>query len=132
MEEARARELLQAERQRLERIRDERGEMASDINPERAPEAAEGDLRGGDSATNVFDREIDASVLEDLDRQLGEIDAAFQRLDDGTYGICEETGEQIPDERLEERPATRFTVEGQRIVEKRDTPEQYEGADPTI
>ena len=132
MDEVRARKLLERERQRLERLREERDRMAPHEMPERAPETAEGDQRGADAGTQVFDREMEDSVHEHVEEELAEVDAAIQRLDEGTYGICQETGDPIPDERLEERPAARYTIEGQRLVEKRDMPQQHEGADPTI
>jgi hypothetical protein len=44
---------------------------------------------------------------------LYEVDAALQRIDDGTYGICELTGQLIPWKRLEAIPWTRFSIEAE-------------------
>lgn len=56
--------------------------------------------------------------LDARDRaQLGEIDDALARMEDGTYGICEETGEPIPLARLRLEPTTRYTVEALELLE---------------
>lgn len=57
-----------------------------------------------------------------LDQSLvNEILAALQRMDDGSYGICEITGEDIPEERLRAVPWTRYTVQGQEQVEREES-----------
>ncbi|HET6585401.1 MAG TPA: TraR/DksA C4-type zinc finger protein, partial [Nannocystaceae bacterium] len=48
----------------------------------------------------------------------GEVSAALARMDAGTYGICEETGEPIPFERLRSEPTTRYTVEALELLER--------------
>ena len=57
-----------------------------------------------DQGSETFEREKDIAILEQLERELAEIEAALQRLDDGTYGIDEVTGEPIAPERLEAYP----------------------------
>jgi RNA polymerase-binding transcription factor DksA len=57
-----------------------------------------------------------ASTEQDI---LAEVMAAIDRIETGTYGKCEVTGEQIPMDRLEAVPWTRCTVEGQKILEER-------------
>jgi DnaK suppressor protein len=47
-----------------------------------------------------------------------EVQAALLRMDAGTYGICEETGEAIPFERLLSEPTTRYTVEALELIER--------------
>jgi len=57
------------------------------------------------------------------DRQrklIAKIDAALQRIDDGTYGFCEETGEPIALKRLEARPIATLSVEAQERHERRE------------
>lgn len=49
--------------------------------------------------------------------EIQEIDMALQKFDEGTYGICEVSGEAIPIARLEALPFTRFSVEAQREME---------------
>ncbi len=58
----------------------------------------------GDTATVTYDREVDYTLEENSEQTLAEIDAALQRIEDGTYGICTNRGEQISEERLEARP----------------------------
>jgi RNA polymerase-binding transcription factor DksA len=59
----------------------------------------------------LFEREKDIAILEQLENELAEIEAALQRLDEGTYGIDEVTGEPIAPERLEARPSARTNVD---------------------
>ena len=49
---------------------------------------------------------------------IGKIDAALRRIDDGTYGYCEETGEPIGIKRLEARPIATMTIEAQERHER--------------
>jgi DnaK suppressor protein len=120
MDEQRARELLQAERERLERIRDD--ELLPHLTQSQSDSTSElssFDQHPGDVATETHDRSRDESILENVRAQLRDIEDAFARLDNGTYGVCEATGEQIPDERLETMPAARYTVEAQADMERR-------------
>ena len=59
----------------------------------------------------MFEREKDIAILEQLERELAEIEAALQRLDEGTYGIDEVTGDPIAPERLEAYPIARTNVD---------------------
>jgi len=64
-----------------------------------------------------------AIELRARDRQrklIAKIDAAIARLDDGTYGYCEETGEPIALKRLEARPIATLSVEAQERHERRE------------
>ena len=57
------------------------------------------------------------------DRQrklIAKIDAALQRIEDGTYGYCEETGEPISLKRLEARPIATLSIEAQERHERRE------------
>jgi DnaK suppressor protein len=118
MDKARASERLEEERTRLQRIRDdlqrEQEEGASDT----AGELSSFDQHPGDLGTETFEHEKNLSVLEQVDDELVEIEAAFQRLERGTYGTCQACGRPIGDERLEAMPATRFCVEDQAKAER--------------
>lgn len=60
----------------------------------------------------------DRLALTDLDRRrLAEVQDALGRMDEGSYGECEESGEPIPFARLMAEPTTRLTVEGQELLE---------------
>jgi RNA polymerase-binding transcription factor DksA len=63
-----------------------------------------------DQGSETFEREKDIAILEQLEHDLAEIEAALKRLDDGTYGIDEVTGEPISRERLEALPTARTDV----------------------
>ena len=71
-----------------------------------------------DTATETFERERSVRMLEDIERQLEDVDQASRRLETDTYGVCEACGEQIPDERLDAQPATRFCVADQEKFER--------------
>src|SRR5436305_1649313 len=107
MDPDRARELLAAERQRIERAltrldRDERGDDEDDVFDE------------GDRATDLYQDELDEGLEEDLRAQLEAVERAEKRLADGTYGLSVESGEPIPDERLEVVPTAELTVDEER------------------
>jgi DnaK suppressor protein len=71
-----------------------------------------------DTATETYDRELDYSLEENSEHVLAEIDAALKRIEDGTYGICTNRGEQIPVERLEARPYATLCIDCQRERER--------------
>ena len=64
-----------------------------------------------DQGSETFEREKDLAILEQLENDLAEIEAALQRLDEGTYGVDEVTGRPIPRERLEAYPTARTNVD---------------------
>ena len=63
-----------------------------------------------EGATIAFERSQIGSLLRQVERQLGEIDAALERVASGSYGICETCGEQIGEGRLDARPTARTCV----------------------
>jgi DnaK suppressor protein len=105
-------------RERLEHERDRVGELIGELKSEGLDvEQAEqsGDLthydqHPADQGSELFEREKDLAILERLEVDLAEIEAALQRLDEGTYGVDEVTGEPIDPERLEALPAARTNV----------------------
>lgn len=106
MDPERARELLAAERERIERAlarlgHAESGEIVHMTDP-------------ADLATDLYQDELDAGLADDLREQLKAIDRAEARLAAGTYGLSVESGEPIPDERLEVVPTAELTVEEER------------------
>ena len=68
------------------------------------------DQHPADQASEMFEREKDLAILEALEGDLAEIEAALQRLDDGTYGVDEVTGEPIDPERLDALPTARTNI----------------------
>ena len=71
-----------------------------------------------DTGTDHFDRDFALSLLSADQDALYEVEQALNRIQKGTYGVCEMTGEPIPLSRLEAIPWTRFTVEAQAQLEK--------------
>ena len=71
-----------------------------------------------DQGSEVFEREKDMAILEHLERELAEIEAALQRLDEGTYGVDEVTGEPIAPDRLEALPWAPRCIDCQRIADR--------------
>jgi DnaK suppressor protein len=100
MDSDRARQLLAAERERIER------EIA-ELGSEAAGESDESEDRGSE---DLYQQEFDAGRAADLQNQLAAVERAEARLADGTYGLSVESGEQIPDARLEALPTAERTV----------------------
>lgn len=87
-----------------------REELGTSEN-EDVSELSDYDQHPADLGTETFEREKDLSILEQLEAELGELQAALERIDNGTYGIDEVTGEPIAPERLEALPAARTNVD---------------------
>jgi RNA polymerase-binding transcription factor DksA len=106
-----ARRRLEAEQQRVEGLvqefRAELGASESDASSE----LADYDQHPADSGSETFEREKDLSILEQLERELEELQAALERVDAGTYGVDEDTGEPIDPARLDAFPTARTNVE---------------------
>jgi DnaK suppressor protein len=114
MDDARARELLQEERARIERA------IAVNTGEPVANEGDEPDLEQhiADQASDLFDKELDEGMLGDLRDQLAALERAEQRLAEGKYGLSIDSGEPIPDARLEAVPTAERTVEEQATWER--------------
>ena len=85
-----------------------------------------GDLSGysqhmADAGTDTFDRDFALSMVSNEQDALTEIEAAIERIFEGTYGVCEMTGKNIRDERLMAVPFTRYSIETQKQLEKNQT-----------
>ncbi len=73
-----------------------------------------------DRASSETDRAIELRARDRQRKLIAKIDAALGRLDDGSYGYCEETGEPIGLKRLDARPIATLSVEAQERHEKRE------------
>nr|WP_026605749.1 RNA polymerase-binding protein DksA [Methylocapsa acidiphila] len=73
-----------------------------------------------DRASSEADRAIELRARDRQRKLIAKIDAALGRLDDGTYGYCEETGEPISLKRLDARPIATLSVEAQERHERRE------------
>jgi RNA polymerase-binding transcription factor len=106
MDPEHARELLAAERQRIEgmlrRLRhQDDSEPADEFDP-------------ANLASDLYQDEFDQGLAEDLREQLRAVERAEQRLAAGTYGLSVESGQPIPDERLEIVPTAELTADEER------------------
>jgi DnaK suppressor protein len=100
-----ARELLDGERERIER------ELAALLAPETDPNADPADA--GDNAPELLDAEVDSGLAAPLREELVAIDRAEARLAEGKYGLSVDSGEPIPDARLQAVPWAERTAEEQ-------------------
>lgn len=115
MEPDPARHHLEAEHARLEHVLDalEVDHLKDASEEDSSSELSHMDQHPADAASDAFEREKDISILEKVQAELGAVERALQRLDNGTYGKCESCGAPIGDDRLEVVPATRFCIKHQ-------------------
>ncbi|MCX5578318.1 RNA polymerase-binding protein DksA [Kaistia terrae] len=73
-----------------------------------------------DRASSETDRAIELRARDRQRKLISKIDAALQRIDDGSYGYCEETGEPISLMRLDARPIATLSIEAQERHERRE------------
>lgn len=109
MDPERAAELLRTERLRIERS------LANRRHQDDSEEAD--DMDPGNLASDLYQDELDEGLRSDLEAQLAAVVRAEERLAAGTYGLSIESGEAIPDERLEISPTAELTVEEERARE---------------
>ena len=102
MDDKRAGELLAAERERIETaLRRAAIEPTDELST----------VEMADDASDTYQNEFDEGRAEDLRVQLAAVERAEERLRSGRYGLSVESGERIPDERLEAIPTAERTVE---------------------
>jgi RNA polymerase-binding transcription factor DksA len=107
-----ARQRLEHERERVtELISGLRSEGLDEEEAAQSGELTHYDQHPADQASETFEREKDISILERLEADLVEIEAALQRVDEGTYGVDENTGEPIDPERLDAVPTARTNID---------------------
>jgi DnaK suppressor protein len=111
MEPNRARELLAAERTSIE-------EALAALQAGGPLESSDRIEPGDRDSENLYQDEFDAGRAEDLRTQLAAVERAEGRLAAGTYGLSVESGEPIPDARLEAVPTAERTVEEQRLYRR--------------
>jgi len=111
MDEQEARRRLADERERVSGlIEGLRAGLGDTPENEEVGEIAAYDQHPADLATETFEREKDLSILDGLESDLAEIGAALQRIDEGSWGTDEVTGEEIDSARLEANPAARTNI----------------------
>jgi DnaK suppressor protein len=112
MDAERARALLERERTRIEKA-------LADLAPADTGELSNLNTHLGDEASELYEDERDEGLSQDLREQLAAVQRAEQRLADGTFGLSIESGEPIPDERLEAVPAAELTADEERTRSER-------------
>jgi DnaK suppressor protein len=119
-------DFIESQKQRLIGLREELGGVRDGLSEDERELEGQGDdfteTDSGDMSQSIFDREMDASVGEQIERRLREVERALQKIEEGTYGICEDTGETIPRGRLEAVPEAIRTVEAQQRFETERRP----------
>ena len=73
-----------------------------------------------DRASSETDRAIELRARDRQRKLISKIDAALARIEDGTYGYCEETGDPISLKRLDARPIATLSIEAQERHERRE------------
>ncbi|GAA0612898.1 RNA polymerase-binding protein DksA [Paenochrobactrum sp. BZR 588] len=73
-----------------------------------------------DRASSETDRSIELRARDRQRKLISKIDAALGRIDEGTYGFCEETGDPISLKRLDARPIATLSIEAQERHERRE------------
>ena len=119
-------EFIDAQRQRLIDLRDELTRLRDGLDEDEVELEGGGDdyseTDSGDMSQSIFDREMDASVGEGVERRLREVARALQKIEEGSYGVCDDTDEEIPRGRLEAVPEAIRTVEAQQRFERERRP----------
>jgi RNA polymerase-binding protein DksA len=106
----RFREALLTERARIESaLENLRNENPGSIEEETGEEAS--DQHMADTATAMHDRELDYGLTENEEDLLKSIDAALERIEGGTYGVCTNCGKPIGEERLKALPWTDLCID---------------------
>lgn len=94
-----------------------------------------GDLSGysqhmADAGTDTADRDFALNLISNEQNQIKEIDDAIERMRQGTYGVCEISGRPIPPARLATVPHTRYSIEGQKDLERQRRAMRRRGGNP--
>ena len=96
------------------------------------PEGSEATGSGehsGDAGSDAYDRDLALSILSKEHDALYEIEQAISRVERGVYGVCEMSGQKIPNARLEAIPFCRLTIECQELWEDKHGKNRYRRSD---
>lgn len=117
---------LKRQRERLLALKDTLLDSMNGVAKDSLRSRAEGSeasafgMHQADAGSDAYDRDFALSLLSQEQDSLYEINEALKRVDNGSYGQCEMSGKPIPHPRLEALPFTRYTVECQAELEKRN------------
>lgn len=114
------------QKQRLLEIKAELERMRDGLDEDQQDRAGdEGDYTehdSGDLSQSMFNREMDATIEGQVGRRLEDVERALEKIEEGSYGVCDDTGEEIPKGRLEAVPEAIRTVEAQQSFERERRP----------
>ena len=91
-------------------------ESSQTLNNLQSDNEAKADIT--DRASEEIDRSFELRTRDRERKLINKINSALQRIEDGSYGYCEETGEPISLKRLEARPIATLSIEAQEMHEK--------------
>ena len=86
---------------------------ALEVSRERSQEYQDAQADSGDESQYLFEREVDATLEQQFGQELKDVNRALEKIEDGTYGLSDGSGEPIPRGRLEAIPEALYTVEEQ-------------------
>ena len=111
------REFIAQQKQRLQELKAELERVRDGLEEDQRFRAEEEEdfteHDAGDMSQSLFTREVDATVEQQVERRLENVERALQKIEEGTYGLSDDSGEQIPKGRLEAVPEAVRTVEEQ-------------------
>jgi RNA polymerase-binding transcription factor DksA len=114
---------MKATRERLMREQKSRRDLAArlrteEANPPENSELSSVDQHQAELGTETFERERDLTALMMVEAELEDIQRALRKIEQSTYGVCEECGKPIAFERLEAKPWARYCIVHQEQMEK--------------
>jgi RNA polymerase-binding transcription factor DksA len=118
MDNQQAQQHLEAEKTRLDQVLAAARGLKTGAEQASRTELSNADQHPAEQASETLEREIDSTVEQRVQAELGLVDAALGRLKAGRYGLCEVCGKPIADARLEAMPATRYCVDDQAKAER--------------
>lgn len=121
-DEATVRQRLEADRQRLEDDINMRTHGSEEVAPV-DPLLDSGGLAGheADDADALADYDREQAIVRNSRAILAQVNAALDRLNNGTYGTCARCGKEINPRRLEELPYALYCIEDQEIIDRETT-----------
>jgi DnaK suppressor protein len=107
-------------KKRLEEMREELRTTIEGTKKEvTSPDEGKGySQHSADEGTDDFVRQVNLEVTNKEVKLLQQVDRALEKIDEGNYGICDVSGEEIPLKRLEAIPYATMTVKSQELLEK--------------
>ena len=117
---------IQDQKRRLVEIKAELERMRDGLDEDQQDRAEdEGDYTehdSGDLGQSMFNREMDATIEGQVGRRLEDVERALEKIEEDSYGVCDDSGEEIPKGRLEAVPEAIRTVEAQQSFERERRP----------